>query len=290
MRLSFGILSAVGAAIAMSTAGAADRALIQVSANTRAMPVYFGPTEELVFVDEIPPQAREVVLEAFGDDCRVGYHFHGFCFLVPLNLWTWSGQFVIYHNERMKEYWTLDDEQWRGLLQGQSPEVVWDRPFSYSFPPGLVLIGVLAIGGFVTSKWKQKAGAGTDESESRQFESISADPRFEQAVDVYMHACEDDEDPLLVIDHAVITAVEYLVQEAGVEPTLASEGLLTLLRYFALERADELRAEAVQAEHAKEYEDAFDAYSEAAELVRQFDEADSAFLARAAARMEKRIE
>ncbi|BBM84362.1 hypothetical protein [Candidatus Uabimicrobium amorphum] len=95
--------------------------------------------DDIVKVAELPAEMKK---QASVADMCIGYKYGQFG-VFYLQIWTWSGEFCLY-SESQNTYWTLDEKQIKTL--NESVPGGLKAPFSYTVPPGLiVIIIVIAI-------------------------------------------------------------------------------------------------------------------------------------------------
>ncbi len=192
---------------------------------------------------DVPSEYREQLQELTGAKAplKVGYFYSGFG-IFGLDIWTWGGTYCLTAGD---QYWPLDDHQVETLLD-KPPS----RPWTYSYPPGLLLIagaiGVLSVYSIYTRKKTAALHA--------LLEQLAQDPRYKQAVEQFIDDIRPPETPDEAGDaqaesqasetsraaqaargeEAFNRAVQYLV-DRGVERTEAGNNLAILLSALAID-------------------------------------------------------
>ncbi|MFO0926633.1 MAG: hypothetical protein U0736_06275 [Gemmataceae bacterium] len=116
------------------------------------MPAIAGDLERIVPVTTLPPLVRyKAVRER--RDLEVGYFYRHYLFGEGFDLWTWGGRWVLFAGT---EYWPLTDAQLNELL-GAEQAASLGRPLRYTFPPGLLVLLVGAVGVAILV-WRGEAG------------------------------------------------------------------------------------------------------------------------------------
>jgi hypothetical protein len=111
---------------------------------------------------DVSAEMKDSVRKATGQDgTKVGY-CHSYFGVFWIDLWTWNGHHCLYKDRTV---WKLEPSEAADLLKVDQKKL--SKPFTYMFPPGLVII-VLLILGFVAMKvfGKKDDGAPTQESSS----------------------------------------------------------------------------------------------------------------------------
>ena len=112
-------------------------------------------------VDAVLPVSAEagpiLAMNGVPAGANVGYAYSEFG-VFWLNLWTWDGQWCIV-NAAEDEVWALENGKAEAAELAGVDESALSKPWTYTFPPGLILIGVLAVG-WITA---QVVGGGGDE-------------------------------------------------------------------------------------------------------------------------------
>ena len=97
--------------------------------------------DDISHVADIPPQVIEQVKQSTGAaNPAIGYKYGAFGIFF-VNIWTWGGEYVVFENDT---FWDLGAEgaaQMLGVGVGDLP-----KPITYTFPPGLIILVLLAIG------------------------------------------------------------------------------------------------------------------------------------------------
>ena len=100
--------------------------------------------DDISKVADVPPQLAPLVKQLTGaSNPEIGYKYSMFGVFF-LNLWTWGGDYVIYQDET---FWDLG-EQGAAQMLGVDVESL-KKPFTYTMPPGLIIVLILLAGGFV---------------------------------------------------------------------------------------------------------------------------------------------
>jgi hypothetical protein len=100
--------------------------------------------DDISKVADIPPQILENVKQSTGATSpEIGYKYSNFGIFF-LNLWTWGGDYVIFENDT---YWDLGAEGAAQMLGVDAGAL--KKPFTYSFPPGLIVLLLLVVVGAV---------------------------------------------------------------------------------------------------------------------------------------------
>jgi hypothetical protein len=257
------------------------------STTTYGAGLAFGVGEEIDFTANVPEEFREELESSIGSGVRIGHYSKRFYLALPLEIWAWDGRFVLYHNEHLKEYVKPDREQWHAVL-GTAPEKLYSTPTRYRFPPGIVVIGCVVVGGLIWSRAKCWFGV-PDGQVAVSVEMLLQDARFAEAMNIYVNACGERGNPLLIFPDALRDAVQFLVETHDVDPSVAEAYMLGILEYCARGEADDLRSQAGDDEHSKDYEAARSAYAQAADLLERWDPKDSEFLRKCERRAEMKI-
>jgi len=205
-------------------------------AEARRKLVFITHGDAIEELADVPTQFRIELQQATGakEPLKVGYFYSGFG-VFGLDIWTWGGTYCLTADDT---YWPLTDEQMIKLL-GHAPS----RPWNYSYPPGLFLLGVLIGGGTVyTIQQRKKAAAA-----QAQLEQLLQDPRYKQAVEQFIddmqssQAAEEgaeapaegnEAEEAARGEEAFNRAVQYLV-DRGIEREEATKNLGLLLNALA---------------------------------------------------------
>ena len=125
--------------------------------------------DDISKVADIPADQLEGVKQDTGaSNPAIGYKYSMFGIFF-LNIWTWSGEYVLYEDDN---YWDLGTEGAAQIL-GTAPDQL-KKPLGYTIPPGLVLILVLIIGGVVWKLVLSKGGSSSS-SDSSMMEKAKAE-------------------------------------------------------------------------------------------------------------------
>jgi tetratricopeptide (TPR) repeat protein len=117
-------------------------------------------------------------------------------------------------------------------------------------------------------------------------QKVTADPRYPQAMGVYVgHLPVDAEPSWEQRQDAFAAAVEYLTREHGLPAEEAEKGLRVLVGEYNKGLSYDLRHEALTYEQAGAYDLALDYFERAARLREGFDAEDYEFLQRCVARV-----
>jgi hypothetical protein len=107
------------------------------------------------------------------DDVRVGY-LHDRFGVFWVDVWTWGGEYVLYNDS--DTVWEIDEADAASLLGAPSGRV--GKPFFYTVPPGVVVLGVLGlVWGVKSSRDAKRAKA-----ERQELEQAANDPRYQRAL------------------------------------------------------------------------------------------------------------
>lgn len=163
--------------------------------------------EDITHVADIPADVADS--EGIPPGVAVGYKFGNFG-LFWLNVWTWSGEYVLFEGDN---YQQISEEE-AALFAGHEVS----KPWTYSFPPGLIVIILLVVGflgyGMYASKQEGKVRA------------LFEDERYKHAFDLMVPKSEDEE------GGAFDDSVQYLVDQ-GVPKQEADENLTAMMQLVA---------------------------------------------------------
>jgi hypothetical protein len=95
-----------------------------------------------------------------GPGVEVGYMYEQFG-LFFLEVWTWDGKYVLFRDD---EYWEPTEDELKEIA-GVSALEDLGKPWQYSFPPGLLVVVALVIGGIA---FKLIAGKSDDDDDEAQ--------------------------------------------------------------------------------------------------------------------------
>jgi hypothetical protein len=194
--------------------------LLPSKAEARRGLVLITTGDTIKHIADVATDLQPVIREVTGSsvDYKVGY-LHQRIGVFWIDLWTWGGEYVLY-DESEQDLWELNAEETAALMR-TTPDKL-SAPLFYSFPPGLLALGVI---GAVCVGLNTFAGK-TDPQEDEHVDTLLSDSRYEEAlvaiVDHYnlkqMAANEEAEsgvasqqtfeDDAVVFDHAVQKLVE----------------------------------------------------------------------------------
>jgi hypothetical protein len=92
-----------------------------------------------------------------------------------IDLWTWGGEFCVYEGDRPHPITPAEAAR----LLGKS-ESDLSKPFLYRFPLGLLILGPLAVVGFVSSMFEKKKQAAKEVA----IEQLLTDPTYQKAMTI----------------------------------------------------------------------------------------------------------
>ena len=154
----------------------------QAEAHAKKGLVLITSGDSITHVADLDPEVAKAIESDVGPGVAVGYKYEQFG-LFFLEIWSWDGEFVLYRDD---EFWT-GEPQMIAEAAGVSSLDELSKPFTYTVPPGLIVIGVLVIGFIVFS-----LVSGDDEDEDEDEEPtidpnhpLLADPRYQQALQLY---------------------------------------------------------------------------------------------------------
>jgi hypothetical protein len=182
------------------------------------MMVTYG--DSVFHVARVPEDQKTFLRQVFKQDAAVGYHYDYFG-VFWLDFWTWDGQWCLYNGNR---YWPLSAQQAALILKTKPDDL--RKPFLYTFPLGLTIVGVLFGGLVLIAKFVK-----TDDD--RTVAKLQSDPRYAQAIQIFLATLPSDEaDPVRRREKvlaALQSAVEYLTTQ-GVPREEAEKNLGELLK------------------------------------------------------------
>lgn len=104
------------------------------------IPVIWGHGETVAMLGKLEVEVYEAFVQKEGRDLRVGYLYSRF-HIFYVDLWTWNGRYVLSDGT---QYLEPDESQWRQLL-GNSVHRLFNKPFGYRYPPGAIVLVVIAL-------------------------------------------------------------------------------------------------------------------------------------------------
>jgi hypothetical protein len=116
-----------------------------------------------------------------------------------------------------------------------------------------------------------------------------ADPRYHQALAVYVDRLPGEDPTREERWDALDVATRYLIDEHGVAPAAAGPNLRRVVQQYDREQSYDLRHQGIAHEEAGEFEQALVYYERAARLQEQHDRADYEFLQRCVARVRGKV-
>ncbi len=124
---------------------------------------------------------------------------------------------------------------------------------------------------------------------SRDIERLLKDPRYHQALAVYIDHLRAEEPTRDDRREAVTTAIRYLVNDLGVSSNEAGPSLRLVVAAYDREQSYELRHQAIACEEAGDHEAALAYFERAARLQEEHDPKDHEFLLRCIARVRAKV-
>ncbi len=150
--------------------------LLPAQAEARRGIVLITTGDTIKHVSDVTAEMKPVIREVTGSsvDYKVGY-LHERIGVFWIDLWTWGGEYVLY-DESEQDLWELDNEETAAIM-GTTPEKL-SAPLFYSFPPGLLALGVIGAVCVGLNTFASK----TDPQEDEQVETLLDDSRYEAAL------------------------------------------------------------------------------------------------------------
>jgi hypothetical protein len=133
--------------------------------------------DDIDHVHDIIPEARAEIASEFGGEPAIGYKYSSFG-LFYLDIWTWGGEYVVYAGDSYIDVESagLTDED-LAELAGVSSIDDLGKPWSYTFPPGLILIVLGIIGAAVYYKLQGKG-----DNHAEEMRGLFMDERYQEAL------------------------------------------------------------------------------------------------------------
>jgi len=128
---------------------------------------------------EVAPQFKELVRKETGTDPEVGIVYSSFG-VFSLDLWTWGGEYCLYKD---KQVWKLPPEA-AALLMNVSPSEL-GKPFTYRFPPGLMILIGIAVVAILVKVFKKRP--------QDRVKELFEDARYQKALQIISEHCQREE-------------------------------------------------------------------------------------------------
>ncbi|MEM7152653.1 MAG: hypothetical protein AAF799_07415 [Myxococcota bacterium] len=194
--------------------------------------------DSITHVADLDPEVAKALEEEIGPGVAVGYKYEQFG-LFFVELWSWDGEFVLYRDD---EFWTGEPAK-IAEAAGVSSIDELKKPFTYTVPPGLIVIGVLVVGFIVFSL----VSGGDDDEDEDEDEAASidpnhplaADPRYQQALALY------NNNVVAPHEQRLEWAVAHLTAQ-GIPDPEARANLLQLMGHAPAPQAPQAHAQAPQ--------------------------------------------
>jgi hypothetical protein len=166
-------------------------------------------------VADLTEEGKKSVKEQIGEDLEVGYMYGQFG-IFYLNIWTWNGKYVLFAGD---EYFDASPEEIAALAGVASVDEL-NKPWTYTFPPGLLIIvaGILIFVAFALHGRKQASAVA----------GFMNDSRYQQAVQMMTPSEEEGAPPPRTFEEAVA-----FLQQQGIPPEEAQGNLQKILDSFA---------------------------------------------------------
>lgn len=157
------------------------------------------------YLGDVPAAQMAAIQQATGKDPQIGYKY-SYVGLFWIDVWTWGGEYCLYKD---KTYWSLDRSQAAALLG--LDEAALPKPWTYRYPPGLLILGVLALLLIVSFIQGSR--------NMRKADVLLADLRYKRALEMLRAGTLPEGGQWSEWRKQVIgQAVEYLVGEGIEEP------------------------------------------------------------------------
>jgi hypothetical protein len=190
---------------------------------------------------DVTPERQAEMREATEqmDKVRVGY-LHDRFGVFWVDVWTWGGEYVLYNDS--DTVWEIDEADAAALMGAPSGQL--RKPFFYTVPPGLVVLGVLGLVWGVKSSREAKHAKAL----RQELEQAANDPRYQRALatltdyyrrrDEAVASGEQPTDPAIAAaaDQAVFDKAAQSIAEQGI-PREDAERRLWMLVSAAYARA-----------------------------------------------------
>ena len=152
-------------------------ALLPAQAEARRGIILITSGDTIKHVADVAAEMKPVIREVTGSsvEYKVGY-LHERIGVFWIDLWTWGGEYVLY-DESEQDLWELDAEETAAIM-GTTPDKL-STPLFYSFPPGLLALGVI---GAVCVGLNTFAAGKPNSQDDEQVETLLADSRYEEAL------------------------------------------------------------------------------------------------------------
>jgi hypothetical protein len=96
--------------------------------------------DSITKVADLAPEPAKAIEAEIGPGVAVGYKYEQFG-LFFVEIWSWDGKYVLYRGD---EFWDVD-EATVAEAAGVASVSALGKPFTYTVPPGLIVIGVLVV-------------------------------------------------------------------------------------------------------------------------------------------------
>jgi len=151
-------------------------AVLPTTAQARRGIILITSGDTIKHVADVAAEMKPVIREVTGSsvDYKVGY-LHERIGVFWIDLWTWGGEYVLY-DESEQDLWELDADETAAIM-GTTPDKL-STPLFYSFPPGLLALGVIGV---VCAGLNTFAGKSEQHSDEH-IEEMLSDSRYEEAL------------------------------------------------------------------------------------------------------------
>lgn len=180
-------------------------------ARRMPLPIVFGWGEDLTNVGELPPEVARQASAEVGTQVQVAF-LSNRLHLFWLPIWTWNGRHVLRSGDR---YWDLPAASWDIMIGGPA-SAKYSTPLWYSYPPGAVLLGVLAA-------WM--VGAHFYPTEEKRLAALNNDKRYHQALQTLFPAEGEGGRGVLEIDERRFQQATAELIAAGVDSQVVEANL-----------------------------------------------------------------